>query len=80
MLPNEDNPVEGEIVHAMINADAVMAVSGDGSEPLAEDPYDIPNPDEDEPDPGPAPNYMPEFDDDAVQDDGDDVDPDVDDA
>ena len=74
---SENAGPEGEIVHAHIDADAVAAVSGDGSEPLPEapvdDPYDIPNEDEVDPDPGDA-GDPPVFG--AVQDDG--ADPDAD--
>jgi hypothetical protein len=67
-----------EIVHAHIDADAVAAVSGDGSEPLpegpVEDPYDVPNEDEPDLDPGEAGDPPP--DPSLPQDDGSDPDAD----
>jgi hypothetical protein len=74
---SENAGPEGEIVHAHIDADAVAAVSGDGSEPLPDDPaavfdpYDVPNDDEVDPDPGEA-GDPPIFG--GVQDDGSDPD------
>ncbi len=75
-MPDDETP--DEVVHATIIADAVAATAGDGSEVPAEepDPYDIENPDEAEPDPGPAPDYYPDFELGAPQDDGDEPEPD----